>query len=463
MAQVCFSFPISVYQRLSLSRFWIVLDQGKLSEYSNWKERLDLHMEPIDLRLASVREARNSERRFCFEIITPNFKRVYQATSAEDMSSWISAINNALQSAYEGRMQPQAFDHPGITGTSLRWDIGSVLTGKISTHLKDFSQSPSNGANTTASTNVYRRTTVGARPSYVRTDSGSYGEDPTKLLQEIRERDQGNYWCADCNSNIKTEWVSINLGIVLCIECSGIHRSLGTHVSKIRSLTLDIVSFTSDIVEVIMMIGNRISNQIWEAKLDQTMKPPPTANRDQRLKFITEKYVDRAFVNPISSTLSHYPTPDETLVASVKRNDIEQVLYALALRANPNATDKFRNTHVVFLALAAADPASPHAAALAVPGSSRSGGQQGSMRLPAFPIAELLLQNGGDLPTAKPPFPLSHHAQQYWEQRGTKNGGDVLGALPTIKSPPMHTEKDRERLQKRISAGAKFASRPLGL
>ena len=422
-------------------------------------------MEPIDLRLASVREARNSERRFCFEVITPNFKRVYQATSEEDMSSWISAINNALQSAFEGRAQPQAFDHSGNASGSITRDIGSVLTGKASTHIKDHASSPpSSAAISGASSNVYRRITVGARPSYVRTDSGSYGEDPTKLLQEIRERDQGNLWCADCNSNVKTEWVSINLGVVLCIECSGIHRSLGTHVSKIRSLTLDIVSFTSDIVEIIMLIGNRISNQVWEAKLDPALKPAPTASRDQRLKFITEKYADRAYVNPISSTLSHYATSDETLVASVKRNDIEQVLYALALRANPNATDKFRNTHVVFLALAAADPASPHAPSFPpASGSPRSGGQQGSKQLPAFPVAELLLQNGGELPTAKPPFPLSPNAQQYLDQRGAKSGGDVLGALPTIKSPGSSGEKERERLQKRISAGAKLSGRPLGL
>ena len=215
-----------------------------------------------------------------------------------------------------------------------------------------------NAAN--AANNVYRRTTVGARPSYVRTDSNSYGENPMKLLQEIRERDHGNLWCADCNSNFKTEWVSINLGIILCIECSGIHRSLGTHVSKIRSLTLDTVSFTADIVEIIVQIGNRLSNQIWEAKLDPSQKPNAQATRDQRLRFITDKYVERTYVTPISATLSHYSTADETLLASIKKNDIQQVLYAIALRANPNAADRSRNTHAVFLALAAADPASPH-------------------------------------------------------------------------------------------------------
>ena len=424
-------------------------------------------MEPIDLRLASVREARNAERRFCFEVITRSYKRVYQATSEDDMTSWINALNNALQSAFEGPGQAQAFSpSPSNEGSSsLRRDIGSVLTGKSSSnHSSQVHHSTSNGGNTAnPANNVYRRTTVGARPSYVRTDSNSYGENPMKLLQEIRERDQGNVWCADCGSNVKTDWVSINLGIVLCIECSGIHRSLGTHVSKVRSLTLDTVSFTADIVEIIMQVGNRLSNQIWEAKLDPSQKAHPQATRDQRLRFITDKYVERLYVNPISSTLSHYSTPDETLLASVKKNDIQQVLYAIALRANPNTTDRSRNTHAVFLALAAADPASPYGTSTSTSAagspSSRASTAAGR-KLPAFPIAELLLQNGGEIPANLPAFPLSAAAQLYVEQRNVKsNGVDTLGALPTIKSPSSPSEKETARLQKRTSAGARLVGR----
>ncbi len=48
----------------------------------------------------------------------------------------------------------------------------------------------------------------------------------------------GNDKCADCDGGTPT-WASINLGIMLCIECSGIHRSLGVHISKVRSVTLD--------------------------------------------------------------------------------------------------------------------------------------------------------------------------------------------------------------------------------
>ncbi|KAK6615483.1 PH domain-containing protein [Botrytis cinerea] len=262
-------------------KFWIVLDAGKLSEYSNWKQRLDLHMEPIDLRMASVREARDAERRFCFEVITPHYKRVYQATSEDDMKNWISAINNALQSAVEGRGMK---DYPALAPQpephSIRRDIGSILTGKSSSMNHGHSSNHSNTSNTN---NVFRRTTVGARPAYGRSNSSSFDESPDKLLQLLRETDQGNCWCADCGSGIKTEWVSINLAIILCIECSGIHRSLGTHISKVRSLTLDINSFTTDIVELLLLVGNRVSNMVWEARLDLATKPAPQATREQRL------------------------------------------------------------------------------------------------------------------------------------------------------------------------------------
>jgi len=48
----------------------------------------------------------------------------------------------------------------------------------------------------------------------------------------------GNEKCADCNS-LHPDWASINLGILICIECSGIHRKLGSHISRVRSLELD--------------------------------------------------------------------------------------------------------------------------------------------------------------------------------------------------------------------------------
>ncbi|KAF4768817.1 hypothetical protein HAV15_008345 [Penicillium sp. str.  len=458
-------------------KFWIVLDQGKLSEYSNWKQKLDLHMDPIDLRMASVREARNAERRFCFEVITPQFKRIYQATSEDDMSNWIRSINNALQSAVEGQETSPPSGSRNDKPTSR--DIGSVLTGKSSSVSGHHSYSNSSSG---SNAGVIRRTTVGARPGYVRHDSNTFEENPAKLLQVVRDADQGNNWCADCGSSSKVEWVSINLGIILCIECSGIHRSLGTHISKIRSLTLDVHSFSNDIVEILLQIGNRVSNMIWEATLDQTLKPSASSTREQRLKFITAKYVDRAYVENLPSPRSRFATPDETLLASIKKNEIQGVLYGLALRGNVNITDRSRNTHATFLALAAADPASPGAPPTTL--AARS-----SAKAIPFPIAELLVQNGAEIPPQPPSIPLSPAAKLYLSQRtartsafsvpppplgGKSSANDTLGSLPTIRSKESSSssntptlaesrDKDREKLQKRGSAGARFAGKVASL
>ncbi|PVI00239.1 ArfGap-domain-containing protein [Periconia macrospinosa] len=429
-------------------KFWIVLDQGKLSEYTNWKQSLELHMDPIDLRVASVREARNADRRFCFEVITPHFTRVYQATNEDDMKNWIAAVNNALQSAVEsvGKRNDRPSTDPSLS------------------HKNNYnSKTPA------------RHATVGERPGYRREESAG---DDGKLLQQVRDADPSNRLCADCGSESKVDWVSINLGIIICIECSGIHRSLGTHISKVRSLTLDTTSFTPDTIELLLKIGNRISNTIWEARLDKAMKPVAGSTREQRLHFITAKYSERAYVSPIHPTLSHYNSPEDTLLASIKKNDIQNVLYALALKADPNAKDRSRGTHSVFLALAAADPASPSASVSpATSPGVRPTTSSSSPARKAFPIAELLLQNGADLPTQPAPIPLSASARMYLDHKADQKSGtkrttmlgsnqpnprdDTLTALPQIVagngSTPGERAREREaKLQKRVSASGRL-------
>ena len=146
-----------------------MLDQGKLSEYANWKDRLDLHMDPIDLRVASVREARNADRRFCFEVITPQYTRVYQAPSEEDMKAWIASINNALQSAFEARPSTSAPSAEKIGST--RNTIAAVLTGKTPFSSQRASTNATSSYISSSNKVVSRHATTGDKPTYLKPDN----------------------------------------------------------------------------------------------------------------------------------------------------------------------------------------------------------------------------------------------------------------------------------------------------
>ena len=58
-----------------------------------------------------------------------------------------------------------------------------------------------------------------------------------KLLKII-ESDKSNTFCCDCNDRIMDPWVSLNHATFICINCSGIHRGFGTHISFVRSCSL---------------------------------------------------------------------------------------------------------------------------------------------------------------------------------------------------------------------------------
>lgn len=96
-----------------------------------------------------------------------------------------------------------------------------------------------------------------------------------------------NRECADCKSK-GPRWASVNLGIFVCMTCSGIHRSLGVHISKVRSATLD--TWLPEQVAFIQSMGNEKANSYWEAEL------PPNYDRVGIENFIRAKYEDKRWV-----------------------------------------------------------------------------------------------------------------------------------------------------------------------
>jgi len=92
-------------------------------------------------------------------------------------------------------------------------------------------------------------------------------------------------------------WASINLGQFICFQCSGIHRNLGTHITKVRSLNLD--SWNDDWVANMERWGNHRAAQYWEAQIPPGVRRPTIEDANQQnhvLKtFIKDKYQDRCW------------------------------------------------------------------------------------------------------------------------------------------------------------------------
>ncbi|XP_011423966.1 arf-GAP with GTPase, ANK repeat and PH domain-containing protein 3-like isoform X17 [Crassostrea angulata] len=141
-------------------------------------------------------------------------------------------------------------------------------------------------------------------------------------MQAIRTI-RGNNSCADCGAP-NPDWASINLGTIVCIECSGIHRNLGTHLSRVRSLDLD--EWPPDLVRVMMSIGNGIANSVWENSLKNRTKPGPTSPRDEKEKWIRAKYEAKEFLPPppyLDIALN------QQLIDALVREDIRNIILVL--------------------------------------------------------------------------------------------------------------------------------------
>jgi len=95
----------------------------------------------------------------------------------------------------------------------------------------------------------------------------------------------GNNHCADCGS-AKPEWASINLGITLCIHCAGVHRGLGAHISKVRSIVLDDWDLAD--IKFLQTTGNVLGNQT--RKVLVLLPLMPDDDTKTRETFITAKY-----------------------------------------------------------------------------------------------------------------------------------------------------------------------------
>lgn len=126
-----------------------------------------------------------------------------------------------------------------------------------------------------------------------------HSEQHKQILKQLLKED-ANKTCVDCKTSAHPRWASWNLGCFICIRCSGIHRSMGVHISKVKSVDLD--AWTDEQVELMVKWGNAKCNSYWEAKLPDNYIPDQLKIENFiRTKYDMKKWVASATVpNPLS-------------------------------------------------------------------------------------------------------------------------------------------------------------------
>ncbi|XP_068998371.1 arf-GAP with SH3 domain, ANK repeat and PH domain-containing protein 1a [Embiotoca jacksoni] len=222
--------------------------------------------QPVRLNLLTCQVKPSMEDKKCFDLISHNRTYHFQAEDEQEFVSWVSVLTNSKEEALNVAFQG------------------------------------------------------GAQSSGVEEE-----DELTKSIIDEVLRSPGNDTCCDCGA-ADPRWVSTNLGVLTCIECSGIHREMGVHVSRIQSLELDKLG-TSELL-LARNVGNCSFNEIMESSLPSpSLKPTASSDMTARKEFINAKYIDRKFVRRTVSAATSIP---DELNEAVRSRDLLSIIQLYA-------------------------------------------------------------------------------------------------------------------------------------
>ncbi|KAI5625470.1 hypothetical protein C0J50_15016 [Silurus asotus] len=276
-------------------RCWFSANHNQLIYTKSHKEQPIVLFD--DLRLCAVKSLDSIDRRFCFELLSVQKSCVLQADSEELKMAWMNAVQSRIDMAYRERVQSE---HTQVKDGSLPdpAPVPAPLPGPLSMVL----------------------------------------------------RSHGNHRCCDCEE-AEPRWASVNLGITVCIECSGIHRCVCVRERSTNDVSLTYLQCVSEFL--LCVLGNDVINGIYECHLPEMEKPKSDSSRQQKEVYIRTKYVERKFVQRcdpnITDTVQQWA--GQRLYDAAVSGDVVSMALALAQGGDVNWSNPEGQTPLIGAAI----------------------------------------------------------------------------------------------------------------
>lgn len=332
---------------------WVTLEDNGVLVAQDWRGGKTM----LDVLLCCVRIA-GEDRRFCFEVMTTKGdKRLFQAALEAERSMWVARLSRCGPD-----LRKRLDEEPELRGekNNIKYTQPSMKS-------------------------VQRESTLGA----LGLDLGS------SFLDIVRNAHPSNAVCADCGGSEGVDWILVLLLVVVCIDCLGVHRSLGLHVLKIRLLTLDVAIFTPEIVKLLHSVANSVLKSYWEKSMPADRSISLGVSLAERTAFIIDKYREKAWVVADPKANLH-------LIYGIHLNNVHMILKSLACGGNPNMVVIKGKEKEVELSLL--EYALTH--------------YSGTAEEPVFEIAELLLLNGANCGSkVENNLKLIEGAKEFWQAK----------------------------------------------